>query len=207
MSRYVLCLLATTATAVLAVTDLSGCTSFTSTVTPTNSRGPGYGAKPTAYETVIWYRPGTLEICQGVDCGGGRSRGVPGCPRYTGTETVERKFLQTDPAAPPPTTTTTVVTTAPKKTSTVDRFVTTGSRNSTATVTATRSRVSSLTLPIVGSTTASANATSTETGTSTTEDAQVTGPVSTTNVPAGAGPTARAGIAAALGVAAAVVLV
>ncbi|CCF46916.1 hypothetical protein CH063_15505, partial [Colletotrichum higginsianum] len=74
MARYLLPVLAFTV-AVLAKTDLEGCTSFTSTVTVNPS--PGYG---NTYETVIWYVPDTLEICAGVDCGGGRRTRPPKTP-------------------------------------------------------------------------------------------------------------------------------
>jgi hypothetical protein len=89
---------------IMAKTDLEGCTSFTSTVVVDPS--PGYG---NTYETVIWYVSDTLEICKGVDCGGGRAppRSVPGCPIYKGTETVTPEFLDRDPMAP--------MTTAPSK--------------------------------------------------------------------------------------------
>ncbi|KAK3292386.1 uncharacterized protein B0H64DRAFT_227721 [Chaetomium fimeti] len=48
---------------------------------------------PAAHSTV-WYVPGTGELCEPVDCGGGRAppKTVPGCPAYKGTETVEPKF-------------------------------------------------------------------------------------------------------------------
>lgn len=38
---------------------------------------------------VHWFDPGTGEVCDPHDCGGGRAparEDVPGCPRYTGTE-------------------------------------------------------------------------------------------------------------------------
>ncbi|KAM0191678.1 hypothetical protein ACHAPA_008301 [Fusarium lateritium] len=82
---------------IAAKTDIEGCTSFTSTVTVDAS--PGYG---NTYQTVIWYVPDTLEICKGVDCGGGRAppKSVPGCPLYKGTETVTAEFLKQDPMSP-----------------------------------------------------------------------------------------------------------
>jgi hypothetical protein len=95
-------LLAATAAA---KTDFDGCTSFTSMVTARTEIGYG-----NTYATVIWYDPSNLELCQGVDCGGGRAppKTVPGCPAYSGTETVEPTFLSEDPANPKPTTTETV---------------------------------------------------------------------------------------------------
>ncbi|CAJ0541085.1 Ff.00g078740.m01.CDS01 [Fusarium sp. VM40] len=82
---------------IAAKTDIEGCTSFTSTVTVDPS--PGYG---NTYETVIWYVPDTLEICKGVDCGGGRAppKSIPGCPLYKGTETVTVEFLKHYPMSP-----------------------------------------------------------------------------------------------------------
>ncbi|KAL6862835.1 hypothetical protein ACO1O0_003073 [Amphichorda felina] len=90
-------LLAATAAA---KTDIEGCTSFTSMVTVRPE--PGYG---NTYQTVIWYLPDSLEICQGVDCGGGRAppKTVPGCPMYSGTETVTPSFLKEDPMKATPT--------------------------------------------------------------------------------------------------------
>ncbi|KAF6809042.1 siderophore biosynthesis protein [Colletotrichum musicola] len=215
MSRYVLCLLATTATTILAASDLAGCTSFTSTV-PAASGKPSSAGHESAHVTVIWYRPGTWEICQDIDCGSGRAppRNVPGCPGYTGTDTVERKFLTADPAASAEPETT--VTTTAKRTSTVVRFVTATSTSKNVTSTATVTRLSSTTLPVrtvSGTATNSVNgtisATETETKASKTEnaDASATQPTTSPSQAAGVVATARAGIAAALGVAAAVVLV
>ncbi|KAK7518748.1 hypothetical protein IWZ03DRAFT_374554 [Phyllosticta citriasiana] len=70
------------ATGALAKTDLSGCTS-SSTV--------AYGGA-----SIIWYVPGTGEICEALDCGGGRAppkTTVPGCPAYSGTATYSPSFL------------------------------------------------------------------------------------------------------------------
>ncbi|KAF6802425.1 siderophore biosynthesis protein [Colletotrichum sojae] len=214
MSRYVLYLLATTATTILAASDLAGCTSFTSTV-PAASGKPSSAGPKSAHETVIWYRPGTWEICQDIDCGGGRAppRNVPGCPGYTGTDTVERKFLTADPAASAEPETT--VTTTAKRTSTVVRFVTATSTSKNGTASATVTRLSSVTLPVKtvsGTATNSINGTITATETteaSKTENAgaSATQPTTSPSQAAGVVATARAGIAAALGVAAAVVLV
>ena len=63
---------------VSARTDLSGCTSTT------------------AGASLIYYVPGTGEICKFLDCGGGRAppkTTVPGCPAYSGTETHSPEFL------------------------------------------------------------------------------------------------------------------
>lgn len=93
----------------MAKTDLDGCTSFTSMVTVRPE--PGYG---NTYQTVIWFMTDNLEICQGVDCGGGRAppKTVPGCPLYSGTETVKPTFLSSNPFEVP------AQTTAPPETST-----------------------------------------------------------------------------------------
>ncbi|KAM0231939.1 hypothetical protein ACHAPO_008238 [Fusarium lateritium] len=82
---------------IAAKTNIEGCTSFTSTVTVRPE--PGYG---NTYERVMWYVSDTLEICEGVDCGGGRAppKSVPGCPLYKGTEAVTPRFLESDPMAP-----------------------------------------------------------------------------------------------------------
>ncbi|KAF4815934.1 hypothetical protein CGCSCA4_v012434 [Colletotrichum siamense] len=201
MSRYILPVIAAAGLA-LAKTDIEGCTSFTSTVTVRTEIGYG-----NTYETVIWYVPDTLEICRGVDCGGGRAppRKVPGCPMYSGTETVTASFLSTDPAAP----VSTVVTVTPTKTSTV-ALVTVTSTESGATETGASETGSSpsATGGSVEATTVSTRSVSAATET-TGGSATGTGSgaaASGTETPAGAGPTARAGLAAALGVAAAVAL-
>lgn len=94
-----LSLLALTPLSALAKTDLSGCTTFTSTVT-INPTAHEYG---NVYESLVYYDPDTLEICTVPDCGGGRAppkTGVPGCPLYSGTATPTPSFLSADPLAP-----------------------------------------------------------------------------------------------------------
>lgn len=101
-------LLALSPLAALARTDLSGCTTFTSTVT-VNPTAHEYG---NIYESLVYYDPDTLEICTVPDCGGGRApprTGVPGCPLYSGTATATPSFLPADPLAPPAATTTTTL--------------------------------------------------------------------------------------------------
>ncbi|KAH8766023.1 hypothetical protein F5883DRAFT_556387 [Diaporthe sp. PMI_573] len=94
-----LSLLALSPLSALARTDLSGCTTFTSTVTidPTAHE---YG---NVFQSLVYYDPDTLEICTVPDCGGGRAApktGVPGCPLYSGTATPTPSFLSADPLAP-----------------------------------------------------------------------------------------------------------
>ena len=70
------------ATAALAKTDIGGCVS---------SATVKYGGA-----SLIWYVPDTGEICELLDCGGGRAppkTTVPGCPQYEGTETYSPNFL------------------------------------------------------------------------------------------------------------------
>ncbi|KAJ5679751.1 hypothetical protein N7462_007995 [Penicillium macrosclerotiorum] len=46
--------------------------------------------------SMIWYVPDTGEICDFVDCGGGRAppkTDQPGCPLYTGTATLTSSYL------------------------------------------------------------------------------------------------------------------
>ncbi|KAJ0296001.1 hypothetical protein COL516b_012060 [Colletotrichum fioriniae] len=93
--RYITSL-AIMATAVLAKTDLAGCVSSDSVVTPTQGGTP--------YATRVWYVPGTGEICAALDCGGGRAppkTTVPGCPSYEGTETYSPSFLPLQTSAAP----------------------------------------------------------------------------------------------------------
>ncbi|KAK2042067.1 hypothetical protein LZ31DRAFT_567557 [Colletotrichum somersetense] len=159
-------------------------TSFTSTVTVDPS--PGYG---NTYETVIWYVPDTLEICRGVDCGGGRAppRKVPGCSAYSGTDSVTASFLSTNPAArptatPAPLTTTTGWAPADEESTRVNL------------VTPTFIKLTLTTPAPTGESTPTGQASGAQSG---------PGAALTTRVPAGAGPTARAGVAAVLGLAAA----
>ncbi|KKY39680.1 putative siderophore biosynthesis [Diaporthe ampelina] len=106
-----LSLLALSPLAALARTDLSGCTTFTSTVT-VNPTAHEYG---NVYKSLVYYDPDTLEICTVPDCGGGRAprrTGVPGCPLYSGTATPTPSFLSADPLAPPAAATTTTTSTS-----------------------------------------------------------------------------------------------
>jgi hypothetical protein len=62
----------------LARTDLTGCTSSVS--------GP----------SLVWYVPDTGELCDFLDCGGGRAppkTTVPGCAAYSGTATYSASYL------------------------------------------------------------------------------------------------------------------
>lgn len=82
MQRRVLGLLVLSATGALAKTDIGGCVSSTAT--------ENGGA------SLVWYMPDTGEVCEMLDCGGGRAppkTTVPGCPAYEGTETYSPKFL------------------------------------------------------------------------------------------------------------------
>ncbi|KAK4061187.1 uncharacterized protein Triagg1_10443 [Trichoderma aggressivum f. europaeum] len=86
------------ASSALAKTDLAGCTYTDIVVMPTDR--PAYDA----YASRLWYVPGTGELCDFLDCGGGRAppkTNVPGCPLYSGTETYSPSYLnlQTKAAA------------------------------------------------------------------------------------------------------------
>jgi hypothetical protein len=68
--------------AAMAKTDLSGCTS---------SETVAYGGA-----SMIYWVPGTGEICSFLDCGGGRAppmTTVPGCPGYVGTMSYEPSYM------------------------------------------------------------------------------------------------------------------
>ncbi|TWU75080.1 hypothetical protein ED733_006805 [Metarhizium rileyi] len=72
---------------VLGRTDLVGCTYF-----DTVSAYPG--SQP--FATRIWYVPGSGELCEFLDCGGGRAppkTTVPGCAAYEGTEAYSPSFI------------------------------------------------------------------------------------------------------------------
>ena len=63
---------------IAAKTDLTGCTSSVA--------GP----------KLIWYVPDTGELCEFLDCGGGRAppkTTVPGCAQYSGTATYSPNYL------------------------------------------------------------------------------------------------------------------
>ncbi|KAL7932664.1 hypothetical protein V8C35DRAFT_69870 [Trichoderma chlorosporum] len=86
------------ASSALARTDLAGCTYTDVVVQPSGL--PGYDA----YASRIYYVPGTGELCDFLDCGGGRAppkTDVPGCPLYSGTATYSPSYLnlQTKAAA------------------------------------------------------------------------------------------------------------
>ncbi|KAF3388390.1 hypothetical protein F1880_004387 [Penicillium rolfsii] len=64
-------------------TDLSGCISSQTT-------------NQWHEASMIWFVPDSGEICDFVDCGGGRAppkTTVPGCPLYQGTETVTPSYM------------------------------------------------------------------------------------------------------------------
>ncbi|KAF2277959.1 uncharacterized protein EI97DRAFT_441243 [Westerdykella ornata] len=66
-----------------AKTDIGGCTSSATT----NQWGEA---------SMIWWVPGTGEICEFLDCGGGRAppkTNVPGCAAYKGTETYKPSYM------------------------------------------------------------------------------------------------------------------
>lgn len=67
----------------VARTDISGCVSSATT-------------NQWHEASMIWYVPGSGEICDFIDCGGGRAppkTDQPGCPLYTGTATVTPSYL------------------------------------------------------------------------------------------------------------------
>ncbi|GKT60061.1 siderophore biosynthesis [Colletotrichum tofieldiae] len=117
------------AAAVLAKTDLAGCVSSDSIVTPTQGSTP--------YATRVWYVPDTGEICAALDCGGGRAppkTTVPGCGSYEGTETYSPSFLllKTSAVAVAQTTLPSVITSALESTitSAVESAATTETKSS-----------------------------------------------------------------------------
>lgn len=115
MSFRYLATMAIVASTALAKTDLTGCTSSDSVVTPSGGGTP--------YATRVYYVPDTGEICAALDCGGGRAppkTTVPGCPSYEGTETYSPSFLplKTTSAVVAQSTQATVTTMTPKGDST-----------------------------------------------------------------------------------------
>lgn len=80
--HHLLLLIFTNPQVVLARTDLTGCTS-TSVSSPTGA-------------SIAWYVPETGEVCDFLDCGGGRAppkTTVPGCPLYSGTASYSPLYL------------------------------------------------------------------------------------------------------------------
>ncbi|KZL68420.1 siderophore biosynthesis [Colletotrichum incanum] len=127
MSFRVIASVAVLAAAVLAKTDLAGCVSSDSIVTPTQGGTP--------YATRVWYVPDTGEICAALDCGGGRAppkTTVPGCDAYEGTETYSPSFLPLKTSAAAVTTLPSVITSAPESpiTSAVESAATTETKSS-----------------------------------------------------------------------------
>ncbi|KAK4199284.1 hypothetical protein QBC40DRAFT_84842 [Triangularia verruculosa] len=71
---------------VAAKTDIGGCVS---TEVPYMTRDT------LVYRSLLWYLPDTGEICEILDCGGGRAppkTNVPGCGNYAGTEEYKPRF-------------------------------------------------------------------------------------------------------------------
>ena len=95
MALRLVTLAALAATAV-AKTDIAGCTYIDAVYTP-----PGRpDIQP--YATRTWYVPDTGEICELLDCGGGRAppkTDVPGCSNYKGTETYSPRYMPTTTSA------------------------------------------------------------------------------------------------------------
>lgn len=95
MALRFLTLTALAATAI-AKTDIDGCTYIDAVYTP-----PGRpDIQP--YATRTWYVPDTGEICELLDCGGGRAppkTDVPGCSNYKGTDTYSPKFMPSSTTA------------------------------------------------------------------------------------------------------------
>lgn len=85
-----LVLAALLASSALAKTDLGGCVSYETIITVPN-RPDVY-----PYGSLIWYVPDSGEVCEFLDCGGGRAppkTTVPGCAAYEGSETYSPKFI------------------------------------------------------------------------------------------------------------------
>lgn len=93
MSFRLVALTALLAATALAKTDLEGCTYYDA-VTSYEGRDD-----IPAFATRVWYVEDTREICEFLDCGGGRAppkTNVPGCGNYKGTETYSPRFLPSE---------------------------------------------------------------------------------------------------------------
>lgn len=83
MKTFALPMILGLASLATARTDISGCISSQTT-------------NQWHEASMIWWVPDTGEICDFVDCGGGRAppkTTVPGCPLYSGTETVTPSYM------------------------------------------------------------------------------------------------------------------
>ncbi|KOS23025.1 hypothetical protein ESCO_003751 [Escovopsis weberi] len=77
----------------------TGCVSTTIMINPNDP--------PRAFPSLLWYVPGTGEICEHIECGGDRAGPLittkPGCPLYSGTETYSPRYTTfTDSPSPTP---------------------------------------------------------------------------------------------------------
>ncbi|KAK4461983.1 hypothetical protein QBC42DRAFT_268931 [Cladorrhinum samala] len=69
-----------------AKTDIGGCVS---------TEVPYMTQAGLVYRSLLWYVPDTGELCEFLDCGGGRAppkTNVPGCGNYKGTDTYSPKY-------------------------------------------------------------------------------------------------------------------
>ncbi|KAI8723969.1 hypothetical protein NCS52_00253700 [Fusarium sp. LHS14.1] len=119
----------------IAKTDLSGCTSYDSILFQGNS----------PYVSKIYYVPDTGEVCEFLDCGGGRAppkTTVPGCDSYEGTETYSPRFInpktlgevasETDAAGSETEDSTATITEAPSSTKAVSKTTAESEEETTA---------------------------------------------------------------------------
>lgn len=103
----------------LARTDLSGCTSTSAVYTDSLNA---------IYASIQWYDPDSGEVCEFLDCGGGRAppkTNVPGCAGYRGTETYSPSFIQLETTSAETQLSVATTTTAEVATSTTAVVVTT----------------------------------------------------------------------------------
>ena len=96
MSLRLIALTAFAATAAVAKTDIAGCTYVDGVAS--------YSGRPDIppFATRTWYVPDTGEICEILDCGGGRAppkTDVPGCGNYKGTDTYSPRYMPSTTAA------------------------------------------------------------------------------------------------------------
>ncbi|KAL6902754.1 hypothetical protein GGI43DRAFT_351839 [Trichoderma evansii] len=200
------------AASALAKTDLAGCTYTDTVVQPSGL--PGYDA----YASRIWYVPGTGELCDLLDCGGGRAppkTDVPGCPLYSGTATYSPSYLDLQTKAVAAATTSSVEASATGGSTQVTVKATTAEATTLATsvaVSESAPAVSTTAAPVVSSASTTASASkglSTGTSGAPGRNGTSSGAHPSSTVPAnGAAPTAAGilGSVLAVGVAAAVAM-
>ncbi|KAJ5206365.1 hypothetical protein N7491_003016 [Penicillium cf. griseofulvum] len=156
------------------------------------------------YASYLWYVPDSGEICSILDCGGGRAppkKTQPGCPQYTGTETLTPDYLEGwGPNGKQAASTSTVAST----TSSTDIVLASATRTSEASNSSSASSATQADSMITGSP-SGLEAIATSLKTSTSDEATSTSAAATSSSTFNAAATPASNLAGVVGVMAAVV--